>query len=198
MWNEPQKEGKSLELWIFQYLHCLKSTQAVGEMCFPPLRKKKREKGGVAPISPHVGNLSHINLTPNFHTCSSTCWKSSNSLTHTHPHLPRIHTLLSGTWPWVSLGAGGEWEHHRRGSVKLAGMLGIFAPHVAWLCLSHTNPCSLSIPHLSSPWLNSSRPPAHTSEKNKSWMWIFHTCQKAQQTVAAYLFNAAFTLMKVG
>ena len=41
-------------------------------------------KGGVAPISPHVGNLSHINLTPNFHTCSSTCWKSSNSLTQSH------------------------------------------------------------------------------------------------------------------
>lgn len=30
-------------------------------------------KGGVAVIRPHVGNLSHINLTPNFHTCSSPC-----------------------------------------------------------------------------------------------------------------------------
>lgn len=54
-------------------------------------------KGGVAPISPHVGNLSHINLTPNFHTCSSTCWKSSNSLTHTHPQLlPHAHATERG------------------------------------------------------------------------------------------------------
>lgn len=43
----------------------------VGGICFLWWRKEKR--GGVAPIIPHVGNLSHINLTPNFHTCSSTC-----------------------------------------------------------------------------------------------------------------------------
>ncbi len=113
------------------------------KMCFPPIERREGKrvgggKGGVAPISPHVGNLSHINLAPNFHTCSSTCWKSSNSLTHTHTHTSHTYThmQLSGTWPWVSLGAGGEPGHHRRGSVKSTGMLGIFAPHVASLCLS--------------------------------------------------------------
>lgn len=47
--NEPQKVEKELELWIFQYLHSLKSSQAVGKMCFPlriERRKGKREKGG--------------------------------------------------------------------------------------------------------------------------------------------------------
>lgn len=123
-------------------------------MCFP-LQKEEKEnehRGGVALIIPHVGDLSHINLTPNFHTCSSTCWKSSNSLSHTHtkPHT-YTHMVLSATWPWVSFGAGEEQGHHRLGSVEAVGMLSIFAPHAAMVCLSHPNPCSLSLPHLSSP-----------------------------------------------
>lgn len=51
-----------------------------------PSVKKTGQHGGVALIIPYVGNLSHIKLTPNFHTCGPMCWKSSNSLTHTHTY----------------------------------------------------------------------------------------------------------------
>lgn len=69
-------------------------------------------KGGVAVIRPHVGNLSHINLTPNFHTCSSPC-ESSNSLTHAPPHT-NTHSYTAG-WD-LAVGfpsAGGDRGHHR-------------------------------------------------------------------------------------
>lgn len=42
--NERQKKVKSLKLWIFQYLHSLKSTQAVGKARFPPVGMKKKGK----------------------------------------------------------------------------------------------------------------------------------------------------------
>lgn len=86
--------------------------------------------------------------------------------------------MPSGFWPWVSvLCVGGEQGHHRPGSTVLAGMLGIFTPHAEKL--SEQNPCSHSLPHLSSPWLNSSWPPARTSETHQSWMWFWHSCQRA-------------------
>lgn len=56
------------------------------------------------------------------------------------------------------------------------------ARHICTPCnktLSQQKPCSHSLPHLSSPWLNSSWPPARTSEKHQSWMWFWHSCQKA-------------------
>lgn len=62
-------------------------------------KKVGRGKGGVAPISPHVGNLSHINLTPNFHTYSSMWNESCNSLiysctcTHKHTHALKKKSL---------------------------------------------------------------------------------------------------------
>lgn len=57
--------------------------------------QKTGQWGGVALIIPYVGNLSHIKLTPNFHTCRPMCWKSSNSLKHTHAcALP--HTNMQG------------------------------------------------------------------------------------------------------
>lgn len=43
---------------------------------------------------------------------------------------------------------------------------------------SEQNPCSHSLRHLSSPWLNSSWPTAHTSEKRQSLKWFWHSCQK--------------------
>lgn len=44
-----KKTGISLELGVFQYLHSLKFTQAVGEMCFAlriERRKKEQRKKG--------------------------------------------------------------------------------------------------------------------------------------------------------
>lgn len=81
-----------------------------------PSVKKTGQHGGVALIIPYVGNLSHIKLTPNFHTCSPTCWKSSNSLNHTHTH---VHTRVvphTNMRCWVGSGRGfppSVWEGNR-------------------------------------------------------------------------------------
>lgn len=88
-------------------------------------------KGGVAPISPHVGNSSHINLTPNFHTCSSVCWKSTNSLSHTPSH------ALTAEWDWEYPPSGRRTRTSQAKTRKVCGHVGhIYTP---LLHLSHPN-----------------------------------------------------------
>lgn len=47
----------------------------------------ERVGSGTAKISTPVGNLSHINLTPNFHTCGTKGSESRNSVTHAVLHI---------------------------------------------------------------------------------------------------------------
>lgn len=115
----------------------------------PPLKRDR-----VALIVPHVGHLSHINLTPNFHTCVSNSREVQRIPTRT---LTRKRTRGAES---VGFGDGG---HHRPGQDQWS----------RWACSAYLHPMLQynvflpSGPHLSSPSLNSSRPPTRTSEKQK-------------------------------
>lgn len=69
------------EFFIFGIFHSPNSSQSARVKCvFLSLKRGRNinemDGGEVAQISTPVGNLSHINLTPNFHTCSSMCCES--------------------------------------------------------------------------------------------------------------------------
>lgn len=87
----------------------------------------ERVGSGTAKISAPVGNLSHIKLTPNFHTCGTMGSESRNSVTHAV-----LHTC------WEACSEFPAWRKSIMAKDQRNSVPGIFSHH--WALVDLTRP----------------------------------------------------------